>query len=238
VTCLESLLIPYAIGPYLNMALERFVDWTCTNDSAGCDLRSANVWTRFLVRAGNGAKAIRENKFFYAFVHLGDNWKPVSELTEPERQAEAEKVSRVLRRWRIGLSIWGFVILVLTIVGVEKIILYNDLSPTSDLSQPGQNIPFVLGIITLLVGASHALQPTPVKKPTPPTRAEERQYRKVTLHDLLHRPEKYFPEESDKVSEIDVMDESEKTEPESEASLKSPGIERGVLSKALIKDIV
>jgi hypothetical protein len=244
VTCFQSLLLPYAIGPYLNMALERFVDWTGADDSAGCDLRSENLWTRLLVKAGHGAKAIRANKFFVAFVHFGDNvlsrgkWKPVSELTDPELQVEAERMSRVVRKWRIGLSVWGFVILVLTIVGVEKIIVYNDLYPTSDLSQPGQNIPFILGIITLLVGASHALKPTPVKKPTPPTKAEKRQFRKYTLHELLDYPEAHFPEDSDQISEIDVTDESEKKEVQSEGSLRLSGMERGILSKALIKDMV
>lgn len=226
VTCLKALLLPCAIGPYLNMALERFVDWTGVHDSAGCDLKSESLWTRFLVTVGKGANAIRANKFFFAFVHFGDRvvsgdkWKPVSELTEPEAKVEAERVSRVVRKWRIGLSIWGFVILVLTIVGVEKIILYNNLYPTSDLSQPGQNIPFILGIITLLVGASHALKPSLGKKPNPAPKAEGGRFRKVTLHELLHHPETYFPEDSDKISEIDVTDVSEKTEGQSEASLK------------------
>jgi hypothetical protein len=60
----------------------------------------------------------------------------------------------------------------------------------------------------------------------------------MMLLDLLERPERHFPEYSDKVSEVDVMDESEKTEGESEVSFKSSGIERGVLPKALIKDMV
>lgn len=53
------------------------------------------------------------------------------------------------------------IILVLTIAGVEKIIGYNDLSPQNDLSQPGQLIPFVLGIITVIEGLSSAWKPEP-----------------------------------------------------------------------------
>lgn len=54
---------------------------------------------------------------------------------------------------------WGLLILVLTIAGVEKIIEYNALSPQNDLSQPGQMIPLVLGIITLIEGAASACMP-------------------------------------------------------------------------------
>ena len=57
------------------------------------------------------------------------------------------------------------VILVMTIVGVEEIISYNGLSPQNDLSQPGQMIPFVLGIITLIEGLASACKPEPFCHP-------------------------------------------------------------------------
>jgi len=50
-------------------------------------------------------------------------------------------------------------VLVLTIAGVEKIIEYNNLAPQTDLSQPGQIIPFVLGIVAMLEGIGNAFMP-------------------------------------------------------------------------------
>jgi len=75
-------------------------------------------------------------------------------------------LNRELGIWKLFMLFKGFSVLVLTIIGVEKIIEYNSLSATSDLSMPGQIIPFILGIITFIVGASHALKPN---LPTSPT---------------------------------------------------------------------
>jgi len=63
---------------------------------------------------------------------------------------------------RTAICIQGLMILVLTIAGVEMIIQYNSLAPQNDLSKPGQAIPFVLGIITLIEGAASALMPKPL----------------------------------------------------------------------------
>jgi len=84
------------------------------------------------------------------------------------KKAKAEKIDRELRRRKLLMVLTGFIILVLTISGIEKIIEYNSLSPTSDLSAPGQIIPFVLGIITLVVGASHAIKPQIPQSTSPP----------------------------------------------------------------------
>ena len=81
--------------------------------------------------------------------------------------ADFEKAKQRLQE-RKQLNLFkGFVILVLTIAGVEKIIEYNSLYPTSDLSTPGQVIPFMLGIITFIVGLSHAIKPTSHGSETP-----------------------------------------------------------------------
>jgi len=96
-----------------------------------------------------------------------------------ELTAERDRELKILRKWKVIMAVWGLVVLVLTIAGVEKIIEYNSLSPSSDLSTPGQIIPFILGIITFLVGFSHAVNPTSEKEeekpntpsPTPPAPA-------------------------------------------------------------------
>lgn len=64
---------------------------------------------------------------------------------------------------RLTLCAWGFIILILTIAGVEKIIDYNQLAPQNDLTKPGQIIPFVLGIITVVEGAASASMPKPLE---------------------------------------------------------------------------
>ena len=71
------------------------------------------------------------------------------------------KLLRGLRTVRLVRCYWGFFILALTVAGVEKIIGYNDLSPQNNLSQPGQMIPFVLGIITIIEGVANACMPKP-----------------------------------------------------------------------------
>ena len=81
----------------------------------------------------------------------------------------ADLLDRELRIWKLFMLFKGFAVLVLTIIGVEKIIEYNSLSATSDLSTPGQIIPFILGIITFIVGASHAIKPNLPTSPTSKT---------------------------------------------------------------------
>lgn len=221
VTCVKSLLVPCAVGCYLNMALDRFVDWSGARDYAVHNLRPEHPWTRFLVIMGKKARTFAENAYFKAFVHFSDyiisricNRKPVTEIEDHELQEEVRKMKMELRKWRIGLSVWGFVVLILTIAGVEKIIVYNDLNPSSNLSQPGQNIPFILGIITLLVGASHAIKPSIMKSracTVCQAKNHERKFGGYKLSDILRDPEKHFPEDPDRISEIDLAHDDKHT---------------------------
>jgi hypothetical protein len=88
---------------------------------------------------------------------------PVVEAARARLEAANAKLKesgdRLRERKLLNLS-KGFVIWVLTIAGVEEIIKYNSLSPTTNLSTPGQVIPFTLGIITFIVGLTHAVKPT------------------------------------------------------------------------------
>jgi hypothetical protein len=86
--------------------------------------------------------------------------RTLSSYERPKRRRLAEKV---LRR---GQCVWGLSILILTVVGVEKIIAYNDLSPQNDISKPGQIIPLVLGIITVLEGIASAVFPERLPEPS------------------------------------------------------------------------
>jgi len=74
-------------------------------------------------------------------------------------RAVLSKLEMELERWKLVLWVKGSVVLVLTIAGIEKIIKYNSLSPTSDLSEPGQIVPLISGIITFIDGASNAIKP-------------------------------------------------------------------------------
>ena len=87
-----------------------------------------------------------------------DNPEESNELTE----ADKVKLLRGGRIVRIVRCFWGFFILAMTVVGVEKIISFNDLSPQKSLSRPGQMIPFVLGIITVIEGVASACMPKPL----------------------------------------------------------------------------
>jgi hypothetical protein len=86
-----------------------------------------------------------------------DKFKPFNrQMDGPRRNDYIEKTVR------LTLCAWGLVILILTIAGVEMIIDYNQLSPQNDLTRPGQIIPFMLGIITVMEGAASAAMPAPL----------------------------------------------------------------------------
>jgi len=167
VTCIETLQLPFQIGAYLELARERFADWTCEEVKGSSP---KGHWARFLGHVGEKARKLKENVYFKKFTNLGEHFMsrirrrtPLAEigndtpLEELKRLLAAQK--RDIRIMRIGLCFWGLAILILTIAGVEMTIEYNSLSPSSDLSVPGQNIPFTLGIITFLIGAAHAIKP-------------------------------------------------------------------------------
>jgi len=80
--------------------------------------------------------------------------------------AGKEKIIKFRTRVRRFNAFLGLAVLVLTIAGVEKTIQYNSLSAPTDLTRPGQIIPFMLGIVTLLEGVSKAFRPY---KPPAPT---------------------------------------------------------------------
>jgi hypothetical protein len=59
----------------------------------------------------------------------------------------------------------------MTVVGVEKIISYNDLTPLNELYQPGQVIQPALGFLTLISGLGKLCAPIPT--PIPPAHDNE-----------------------------------------------------------------
>ena len=167
VTCIESLQLPFQVGAYLELARERFVDWTCEEVTSSSP---KGPWVRSISLAGAEARKLKENVYFKKFTNFGEycmsrvrGRTPLAEIGDDTPTEELERLlaaqKRDIRIMRIGLCVWGLAVLVLTIAGVEKTIEYNSLSPSSDLSVPGQNIPFTLGIITFLVGAAHAIKP-------------------------------------------------------------------------------
>jgi hypothetical protein len=99
---------------------------------------------------------------------------------EPLLDERRRRLKKYLRIWRLVWCFWGFSILILTIAGVEKIIQYNALSPDFDLSQPGQIIPLVLGIIVFIDGASNAIVPVPMKNR--PTDQPANEPRNITVY--------------------------------------------------------
>jgi hypothetical protein len=53
----------------------------------------------------------------------------------------------------------SFPVWIMTIAGAEEIIRLNGLTPQTDLSQPGQSIPFAIGIVVVVDGLAGALKP-------------------------------------------------------------------------------
>lgn len=92
-------------------------------------------------------------------------WRVKENIRDPKKAAEKMKDKKAIlklgRVMQVVRCVWGFFILAMTVAGVEKIIRHNDLSPQEDLSRPGQMIPFVLGIITIIEGAAGACMPSP-----------------------------------------------------------------------------
>jgi len=165
-TCIDFFFVALAVGPYVNIAFEIFVDWSRANEISDEALRSEAFWAKFVTGLGKRISKLQEKDYFKAFANFGD-WliseirgrPPVGEVRDEEAHAEVIETKGTSGKIRIAMSLWGFVVLTLTIAGVEKIIGYNSLSPTTDLSQPGQIIPLILGIITFLVGAAQAIKP-------------------------------------------------------------------------------
>jgi hypothetical protein len=98
----------------------------------------------------------------WAFVPM--IWVAIKAWLEGKTEGEAEiseqpcfrKYAPWLRRCQFTLGAFAWI---LTIVGAEKIIEYNHLVPNSDLSQPGQAIPLIVGSIIALDGFSTVFRP-------------------------------------------------------------------------------
>lgn len=70
-----------------------------------------------------------------------------------------EEIIKGLEKLTISMCVFGFFTWIGTIAGAERIIAINHLSPATDLSQPGQSIPFAIGIIQLLDGLASGIRP-------------------------------------------------------------------------------
>ena len=160
---LLCLLLPVQVVSYLNLIEEAFDVWAkgqTVNGSNG-DEELLRMWGDFMRKIAKVSKKLQSNVVFNKIDKLNEKfWTRLLRIKKMSRSAMMKQLDDKRRFVRIVWCFWGLLILVLTIVGVEKIIRYNDLSPQNDLSQPGQIIPFVLGIITIIEGLGNACMPT------------------------------------------------------------------------------
>ena len=168
------MLLIIQIPRYLQLFYAAFSAWAGTNDAGGDEDINASTrvpdkswtWGWFTRKIASMLKRLVDNR---AFNKLSDwNYELYLRLFGIKKDMDIE---RKRKRWEKGQDIvrkfwvvWGVFVLALTIAGVEKIIVYNQLSPQNDLSQPGQMIPLVLGVITLIEGGATACMPTPPVK--------------------------------------------------------------------------
>lgn len=170
------LLLPFQLVCYLLCVERRFNNWTKglvgepgMDDISEDERHTAHrwisrKWSQIMTQIAVILEfLIAENFVFKKIDTLNDWWWDT--LLRVRRMSRFERQERMLlgeKTLRIGRCVWGFFILTLTIVGVEKIITYNDLSVQRDISKPGQIIPLVLGVITFMEGAASALMPEPL----------------------------------------------------------------------------
>jgi len=173
------LLLPFQLVCFLLAVERRFNNWTKgLVGEPGMDERSedeqhtahrwiSRKWSQIMSQIAVGLEVlIAKNIAFQKIDVLNDTW--FDTLFRVRRLSRFEQQDRKLlgeKTLRIGRCVWGFFILTLTIVGVEKIITYNNLSVQQDISKPGQIIPLVLGVITFMEGAASALMPEPLPEP-------------------------------------------------------------------------
>jgi hypothetical protein len=181
-SCVCALMMPFQGAEYLRLGATRFKAWTEGMRSQGNEGGESRPWTSggrtrrsglvkawcYLVeKLSNAGMKIQSNAVFETIRKWNDY--ALDKMTGINDDMPPSEQKRILDKWargiRIGRCFLGFAILALTIAGVEKIIDYNDLSPTNDLSRPGQLIPFVLGVITFFEGASNACMPSPRQSP-------------------------------------------------------------------------
>jgi hypothetical protein len=168
-TCVNCLWLPFEMVAYLNLISRRFSYWVglkldkqdATSDGS-LPRKFPTSWAAALEFIAVPLSNLCKLKYFQAVVEFQDNiyaWWIGIESSGPLSNDDERKLKTFFKWWRMFYSFWGFAVLVLTIAGVEKTIEYNSLAPPTDLSKPGQIIPFLLGIITLLEGVSTAFKP-------------------------------------------------------------------------------
>jgi hypothetical protein len=178
-SCGCCLLLPFQVVSYLKLGARRFSAWTEGKESEGGLGDDAQLsldrptegrqlwikWSRSARKVSIVFTNLQNNFVFRNIRELNYRfWRKLLGINEGTTESERDKLlTKYGRIMRIAWCFLGFSILVLTIAGVEKIISFNDLSPQNDLSRPGQTIPFVLGIITFIEGASSACMPKPVE---------------------------------------------------------------------------
>lgn len=186
-SCLCALILPFQMVEYLKLGATRFLAWTeGTQEDEHGNLgthtyfpssddsderrnpRLETLWSNPVRTLALRFMDLQALSILVKGRDMNDKfWNKIhgitSETPPSERESRLQKGDRIMR---LGRCFFGFTILILTIAGVEKIIQYNDLAPTNDLSKPGQLIPLILGIITFLEGATNACMPSKkVKKP-------------------------------------------------------------------------
>jgi hypothetical protein len=168
---LDCLLLPMRAMSYLCLIQRSFSMWTGKKSEGRSGNQHANkytliqkwlwMWGWFMRKIASVTKDPAESVVFKPLVYL-NTWFWDKLFGVKKEMEELEKFHRRIKgeiRVRKFRCLWGMLILVMTIAGVEKIIDYNALTPQNDLSQPGQVIPLLLGIITLIEGLASACMP-------------------------------------------------------------------------------
>jgi len=174
-------MLPAEVACCLSLTAKRFKEWA-EGHSGELDEEDdethpqrpakgvAKRWSSAMLNFANFLVYLEESHISRAIQYftLGICWAKLINVTvykfkkfNPwDTQAKHDYMEKCIR---LTLCAWGFIILILTIAGVEKIIDYNQLAPQNDLTKPGQIIPFVLGIITVVEGAASASMPKPLE---------------------------------------------------------------------------
>jgi hypothetical protein len=186
--------LPVEVVCCLYLTTERFKEWTegQTGDVIeGQPSRTGPArhwpskhWSTCMTRLADFLTHLNDNQFVQKFQDAIDAhsdkfldvtiYNPKFKVFFPQFNPwdEKERAEYFEMMFRRTMCVWGLMILVLTIAGVEKIIQYNNLAPQNDLSRPGQTIPFVLGIITIIEGTASACIPEALKPRLKETRHE------------------------------------------------------------------
>lgn len=176
-SCVHLLWLPLDLISYLNMLSRKFILWAEGLEGEGNrdddhqlfgdrpgDRGVSIIWDKVMEALAVAFSKLQDNAMFKKIVLFQDRLflRLIGIKQDPPlSESNKKKWDKFVIIWRRIQCYWGFCILILTVAGVEKIIDYNDLSPQNDLSQPGQMIPLILGIITLIDGASNACIPKP-----------------------------------------------------------------------------